>query len=322
MGEGMDVPADEPLESFLKRTTATFVILGIAEDIGVLANYGNPGTSTTWKSFLHAFVNIQDNTYLPSHSIAVIGYFSFDKLKELIEKKYAHPDIRIQEYRQAVATIDDEVAKVIHLIVANKKVPVVVGGGHNNCYPMIKGSALALSGSSATKGINAVNLDAHTDYRLAEGRHSGNGFRYAKQEGYLQKYFAVGIHENYLPDDILAEITASKDIRFVTYDDIFIRQTKTWTRSLEDAIKLLAPDLTGIELDLDSIEHLPASASTPCGITEREALQFLHYMASNLNVAYLHICEGIATGSDKLVGKLISYLVAHFVKTYLPKINK
>ncbi len=34
--------------------------------------------------------------------------------------------------------------------------------------------------------INSINLDAHSDFRPAEGRHSGNGFRYAEEDGYLQ----------------------------------------------------------------------------------------------------------------------------------------
>jgi arginase family enzyme len=32
--------------------------------------------------------------------------------------------------------------------------------------------------------VNAINFDAHSDFRILEGRHSGNGFSYAYEEGF------------------------------------------------------------------------------------------------------------------------------------------
>ena len=40
------------------------------------------------------------------------------------------------------------------------------------------------------------------------------------------KYFALGIHENYIPNGILKEVNENADIDFITYEDIFIRQEK------------------------------------------------------------------------------------------------
>jgi formiminoglutamase len=39
--------------------------------------------------------------------------------------------------------------------------------------------------------VNAINFDAHSDFRILEGRHSGNGFSYAYEEGFLKKYFIL-----------------------------------------------------------------------------------------------------------------------------------
>ena len=311
LGESIDVPQEESLQSFLEKTSATYIVAGIAEDIGVLANYGNAGTATAWDSFLLSFLNIQANDYLAANALAVIGHLSFDELKIEIEKKLISAEEKIQEYRKAVSIIDSAVVELIQLIVSYKKIPIIIGGGHNNAYPIIKGVALANS-----KAINCINLDAHIDYRLAEGRHSGNGFRYAKQEGFLEKYFVIGIHENYLPQMILREVITSEDVGFITYEDIFIHQRKPWAQALEEAYQFTkSGNLIGIELDLDCIEYLPASAATPCGVTSKEARQYLTYMASNCNVAYLHICEGIAQHDrSNLVGKLINYLVSDFVK--------
>ena len=135
------------------------------------------------------------------------------------------------------------------------------------------------------------------------------------------KYFALGIHENYIPNGILKDVNENVDVDFITFEDIFIRQKKTWQQALEDAGNFIGVEpRTGIELDLDSIANIPASAATPCGITSREALQFVTQMARHFEVAYLHICEGIVSNDNALVGKLISYIVTTFVKEYQNKI--
>jgi formiminoglutamase len=179
LGQLIDMPGEETLQAFLEKTAASFVVVGIAEDIGVLANYGKPGAASGWNWFLRSFLNIQANGFTRPERIAIVGYFSFDTLKEDIEKKFSDQEDRIIEFRKAVTAIDDAVTELIRLIVAHKKTPIVVGGGHNNSYPLIKGTALALRSADVSnpKGINCINLDAHIDYRLPEGRHSGNGFR-------------------------------------------------------------------------------------------------------------------------------------------------
>jgi formiminoglutamase len=312
LGERIDVAGEESLDVFLEKTKASFVVVGIAEDIGVAANYGRAGASDTWNIFLRSFLNIQANAITRAESLAVIGHFSFDRINEEIEKKPGLIDEKITDYRNAVTIIDDAVVELIRLIVSHKKIPIVVGGGHNNSYPLIKGTSLALD---CRKGINCINLDAHLDYRETEGRHSGNGFRYAKEYGFLNRYFAVGVHENFLSDRIIKEFRVRRDMDFVTYEDIFVRKKKTWRKTLKSAVEFAGQKVTGIEFDLDSISDVPSSAVTPCGITTREALQYIHYVALHCEVAYLHICEGTAT-SENTVGKLISYLVMQFVKVH------
>ena len=310
-GEIVNVHQDESIDSFLKNTDAKFVLFGIEEDIGVLANYGNAGTANAWQSFLPPFLTIQANDFTQTN-LAIIGHFSFDELKESINRNSINEESKIQEYRNAVTIIDNEVAELVQLIVSHKKIPIIIGGGHNNSYPIIKGTSLALKST-----INCINVDAHIDYRRAEGRHSGNGFRYAKQEGFLKKYFVVGLHENYIPQPILEEIEKDGEVNFITYESIFIRQEKTWEQSLEEAIHFVNNhSRIGLELDLDAIEKTSSSAMSPSGISVLEARQYVSTVSSKCKVAYLHICEGIPTNdsSGKTIGKLISYLVSDFFK--------
>jgi formiminoglutamase len=76
--------------------------------------------------------------------------------------------------------------------------------------------------------------------------------------------------------------------------------------------------LTGIDLDIDCIEHTLSSAMTPVGIFPNHARQYLAYAAAVSKPAYLHICEGATRLSDGRTdatsGKLVSYLVSDFIK--------
>ncbi|MEI9959443.1 MAG: arginase family protein [Ferruginibacter sp.] len=94
------------------------------------------------------------------------------------------PKKLVEAYRHAVNIIDEEVENMLKVIAAAKKIPIVIGGGHNNAYPIIKGVAKGLvkAGAIPLAQINCVNLDAHTDYGATEGRHSGNGFKYAEED--------------------------------------------------------------------------------------------------------------------------------------------
>jgi formiminoglutamase len=277
-----------------------FVLLGIEEDIGVRVNGGVGGTHTAWQAFLNSFVNIQSTDTLIGAEIGIFGHFNFDDLKDKINSK-------------TVDLIDVEVCEAINKIAKTGKIPIVIGGGHNNAYPIIKGISTAKNES-----INTINLDAHSDFRAMEGRHSGNGFRYAFEEGFLKKYAIIGLHENYNNQLIINELKKKFDIWFCFWEDIFLREKFTFKEAIYAAYEFTEHASTGIELDLDSLENTLSSAMTPCGISATQARQYIHHLAQNINPAYLHICEGasqLATGQHSpLIGKLMSYLVSDFVK--------
>lgn len=321
LGERLETISDpnEVAES-IKLLKARYVVFGIPEDIGVQANYGVAGTTTAWLSFLHSFLNIQSSDFLEGSELALIGHFDFGDIQFLIDKNAHTEEEKVEAYRHAVKTIDDEVESLVKQIVAAGKVPIAIGGGHNNAYPMIKGSAKGLHQLQLIPipQINCINLDAHTDYRPAEGRHSGNAFRYAEEDGFLQKYCVVGIHENYLPQNIWMDIVNNPFIDCITFEDIFIHEKRSFRQSVSHAIEFTEDNFTGIEFDLDSVENVLSSACTPCGISPVQARQYMNLCAAHVKPAYVHICEGasrLSSGkTSDLTGKLISYLVSDFVK--------
>lgn len=321
LGERLQVIGDpQQWESALQQSSARYVLLGICEDIGVRGNDGIPGAATAWQSFLAAFCNLQSNDFLSGEELLLAGSFDFSEMTALIEQNAQGSEEKITAWRHAVVTIDDAVEELVRVIALHGKIPVVIGGGHNNAYPLIKGVAKGLYKAEQLPlaQINCINLDAHTDYRPIEGRHSGNAFRYAEEDGYLQKYCVIGMHENYLPQNIWIDIVNNPFIDCVSYEDIFVREKRSFAHSLAHAAAFTDDTYTGIELDLDSIAHTLSSAYTPSGITALHARQYVSYTASQCKVAYLHICEGaaqLADGrTDAGIGKLISYLVSDFVK--------
>ena len=314
LGNGADVAQS------LKDCPAKYVLVGIPEDIGVQANSGMGGTSTAWISFLQSFLNIQSSDFFIGDEVAVIGHFDFGDIQYLIDRNAYGEEEKLEAYRHAVHTIDEEVEGLIKQVVLHNKIPVIIGGGHNNAYPLIKGSAKALHQLQLTAipQINCINLDAHTDYRPAEGRHSGNAFRYAEDDGFLQKYCVIGVHENYLPQNVWMDVVNNPFFDMITFEDIFIHEKRSFRQAVSHAIQFTDDNYTGIELDLDSIENVLSSACTPSGFHSIHARQYLNLCAAHTKTAYVHICEGasrLANGkTSETTGKLISYLVSDFIK--------
>lgn len=321
LGERIEVlgnPAD--VVASIQSLQARYVIFGIPEDMGVQANYGIAGAATAWSSFLDYFLNIQSNDYLAGEGIALIGHFDFSEIQSLIDKNAQSTEEKVEAYRHAVNTIDEEVEGLAKTIAAAGKIAIVIGGGHNNAYPLIKGSAKGLHQAQKIPlaQINCINLDAHTDFRPSEGRHSGNGFRYAEEDGFLQKYCVIGVHENYLPQNVWLDIVTNPFLDFISYEDIFVHEKRNFRQAVAHAIDFTDDNFTGIELDLDGVAGVLSSASSPAGFEMLHARQYVSLCAEQSKPGYLHICEGatkLADGrTNEMTGKLISYLVSDFVK--------
>lgn len=315
LGEKIQAIANEKKwQDELKKSKSRFVIVGIPEDIGVKANLGVGGTQTVWASFLQSFFNTQHNQFLDGESVLLLGEFDFSDYQNKIKNK------PIEYLRDVVSEIDIHVADMIQQIVSCNKIPIIIGGGHNNAYPNIKGAALGLHQNVKIKTakINVINFDAHADFRALEGRHSGNGFSYAMHDNYLAKYGILGLHENYMSQNMLKNIKKNKNIQVHFFEDILVREKATLKVSINKLLQFTKDTYTGIEIDLDAIENTLSSATTPSGFSVTQARQFIHQATSKSKVAYLHICEGASVlengTQSNTTGKLISYLVSDFVK--------
>ncbi len=302
----------------LTNLDVDYVIFGIKEDVGVFANYGNIGAAKAWDATLKVLLNIQSNGFTHANKVLILGYLDFSEEMEKM-KSYDQSDKKdVQKARKKVAKIDTYVSHLVQQIVSAGKIPIIVGGGHNNSYGNIKGSALALK-----KPINVINFDAHSDFRSEEGRHSGNGFSYAYTEGFLKNYFIFGLHENYTSDHIFRTLNKFQAIQYNTFEAMSIRDETNFKSELERASEFITEKPFGIEIDCDAIKNIPSSAMTPSGFSVKKARSFMNYFGKYENVLYLHICEAAPTPeTETKVGKLITYLITDFMRANQLKYEK
>lgn len=289
-----------------------YVIFGIKEDIGVYANYGKTGTYMAWEATLKVLLNIQNNSYTKAKRVLILGHLDYSKERELITHLDASKKKNLSKARTFVESIDKDVTHVVSSIIKAGKMPIIIGGGHNNAYGNIKGCALAKNSK-----VNVVNFDAHTDFRGEEGRHSGNGFSYAFAEGFLKNYFVFGLHENYTSDKLFKTLKKLKNLKYNTYEAIEVKNELDFNSELRTALNHVSNKSFGIEIDCDAIENIPSSAMTPSGFSVKQARQFVHYFGQHENCSYLHICEAAPTKKTATkVGKLISYLITDFIRAH------
>lgn len=297
----------------LEQSTAGYVVFGIPEDIGMRANAGEGRESTAWPHFLKAFANIQSNDFLEGEEVLLLGHFDFTEIELLIDKMAHDAEEKSAAYRHSVNSIDEAVEGLVKAIVQSGKVPVVIGGGHNNAYPCIKGAAKGLAGAGLNPipQINSINLAACTGYGPAEGRHSGNAFRYAEDDGFLQRYCVVGVPETALQQITWMDILDNAFMDCITYEDIFVRNRRSFKDAIEHALDFTDDNFIGVELGMDVLQQR-------CGpIAAQFVRQYVSIAATNGKAAYLHIAEGTSTENEKEneeIGKLTALLVTDFIK--------
>ena len=307
---GENVCLIEKIEE-MKGHPAKYVLLGIPEDIGVRANYGFPGTSKAWNAALGSLLNIQSNSLTNAENVILLGEIDCDKQMEQANTINSNEAHFAETLGELVTQIDHKVTMVLKEIIAAGKFPIVIGGGHNNSYGNLMGTSTALG-----KKVNCINFDAHTDFRSLEHRHSGNGFSYAFEEGYLDRYFVFGLHRNYTSQNIFDTIVKNSDrIKFNLFEDISISRKISFSEALKEAELFCCDTDFGIELDMDAIEMMGSSALSPSGFSITEARKFVNHFSKLEHARYLHICEG-APGLgvfSSQVGKAIAYLVSDVI---------
>jgi len=274
-----------------------FVLLGIEESAGPIANNGFSGSENAWSAFLANFLNTQIHKHFLGKEIAILGSI-----------KNINPPVSIDEAKIQVEELDAFVLEILNQELSQNQIPIVIGGGHNNALPLIRWSA-------QTNGINCVNIDPHADCRKTESRHSGNSFSTALEEKTIKSYSVLGLHEAYNNQFILDFL--EKHSCFHTYYEDYLLGKSTLLADFQKRVNELIPtEKIAMEIDMDAIAFMPSSALSPSGFSvDQIRAVCLSLRTIQSKVSYLHFPEAAPKTpiEQKIVGKALSYFVRDFV---------
>ncbi|MCE9618685.1 MAG: formimidoylglutamase [Planctomycetes bacterium] len=318
LAETVDLCGDaEPWREALARSSAPVAVLGIPSDIGVRANFGKIGSASLWSAARRQFLAMQDNATLRGDSILLLGELIVDDLMREAAKLDPGAEADLHALRAHVAKVDERVAEASTDILKSGKLLIAVGGGHENAYGLIKGLSQA-----AGEPAGCINIDAHADLRSDEGRHSGNSFSAALRDKFLERYFVLGLQEPFINNEMWERLQEEPALRAVTLETIRTRGhfrknfvVAPHLGASEEAVKFVKKRPLALEMDLDAITGVPASAATPAGLAVEEAREMLRHIARRRRVGTFHVCEGIPGESDAQgVGRLAALMMADVAK--------
>lgn len=296
-----------------KKNLPKYVIFGIPEDIGPKANRGRGGAAHMWDWFLKSIILVQDNEFLRGENICLLGSVQTSDLMAATPEKFQSNT----DYERAyllIQALDMRVAGIAAELFKLNCIPVVIGGGHNNSYGIIKGFKTAFNDN-----LNVINLDPHSDLRDTGTTHSGNSFSRALDEQMLDIYVNIGLHESYNNNHNLDRFQKDKRTSYYSHDAM-LRGEWDMNKILEEVRLRLKLKPVGLELDLDGIEEFPSSAQTPSAFSANEARSWILHLGRDLNVRYFHLPEGAPSlGNAAQAGKLLAYLATDFIKANLKK---
>ncbi len=285
----------EVLAKDWRDASCRYVLLGICEDIGPRANNGLGGARNGWDAFLPNFLNLQANRFITPGSVYLLGRID-----------QSDPDAELDQatMRTRVAELDELVLRTVLPIMQAGKVPIVIGGGHNNAYPLIQAASKVLG-----RAVDVINLDPHADCRPLEGRHSGNSFSYGIINGFIRKYAVFALHRARNSEAIL-QFMDNHNVYHTFYAE-YMMDPLLFHQDLGAYVDAASTPLC-VELDMDVIRHMPSSAFSPSGMVLEEARFYLRrILGSPRPVPYVHLPEAAPTtpSQGRIVGKALAFLV-------------
>ena len=304
------LPAGAGLSEGLRaHPGAGFAIVLVPSDLGVRANLGRPGAAALPQAALRRLLAMQDNPGLRGERLILVGEVAVqDLMQQGVGLDPQRPGDRARLHG-LVAEVDTRVAWVVRTIAQEGRSVIVLGGGHENAFGVLAGLRAATGA-----GVGCVNLDAHADLRADEDRHSGNAFSQALAQGHLVRYAALGLQEPYLNEHMWTRLHGDPRLLGVTLESL-LRGECTLEQACERVERHVGAGPIALEVDLDAVAGMPASAATPSGLTAQELRRCVHRLASSLDPRVIHVCEGIPGDGDAAgVGKLAAMVVRDFVQ--------
>ena len=284
----------------------TYVFVGVAEDIGIRANLGRAGAADTPEAVFKALATMPLNPWLDGDSV---GWLWVD-VQEVQAKSQSVHDL--DGLRKLTSEVDSRVQTALEPLFAKGQVPILIGGGHNNAYPLLMAAA------KAGGPLHALNFDPHPDVRALEGRHSGNGFSYAKAAGALDRYAVLGLSEHGVNEASLSALKETKDWTCETYESWGIRGEQSLDQARERLLQHVQVGRFGLEVCADGIASCPSSAMSHVGWSWMDVAETAYRAGQTGQCTYLHLAEasvGLARPSEQMaLAKSVAYSAIQFIR--------
>lgn len=275
-------------EKDLQHSKARYLLLGIPEDIGVRANGGRAGAAKTWAAFLSYFCSLPVSRNSPLAQVALLGSIECNDLMQESATLNWRDKNDQKTFNELLLTLDKRVEEVVQPLIAKGYIPLVIGGGHNNALGLLKASSKALK-----QGMHCLNIDAHTDLRNDDYRHSGNGFQRSIMDNDLVQYGIFGLHEQTLSPGIMELIEQKHNqINYFTLNKWLDTPYEARYDLFKSWVEPIIQNQFGLELDLDVISNMGSSAQSPDGLSLAEVRTIVRTLAGHKNLRYIHLCEG------------------------------
>lgn len=288
-------------------------IVGVPESLGPRANLGRGGAEHAFAAALQGILSLQDNPMIAAHELLLVGQVDCEDLQQQGDALRPTDPGELARLRELVERLDQRVQTVLTPLFETGFDVILIGGGHNNAYPLIHSLHTATG-----QGVGAVNLDPHADFRAREGRHSGNGFSYAYMEGALTHYHVLGLHEGKNNAEILKQLNQA-EFSYRSIHDLYLEDWRSELLALSNQVETWQVPV-GIEVDVDALHGVPASAINFNGLSIAHAYRFVERLAQLPYTRYLHLAEAAPSlhpagreAGDMACAQLLSELVLAYL---------
>jgi agmatinase len=230
------------------------------------------------------------------------AYFDVD-----YEDLQIHDAGNLEHYSSVEQTLE-ELALAVEPIVADGKLPIMLGGEHSLTLPCVKACA-----RYADEDIGFVVLDAHFDLREEYG-----GIKYSHAcvsrhvlNEVTDKYVTIGVRSGPKEEWVFAK---DNDIRYYTPDEV---REKGIKKVLSEIMDYLGSSKIYLSLDMDALDPAYApglGTPEPFGLSDIEVREVIHTLAPrSVGFDIVEIAPEYDNGQSALLGtKLLrEFIAAH-----------
>lgn len=260
-----DILMGDVIHTDLKEyDTATHILVGCPQDIGVERNHGRLGAAKA-----------------PAAVRAMLH-----KLKPPRNAQSNVLDLGDIVFSTDLGIMHEALYRIVHQALSDKKIVMVIGGGNDCSLPDAKAV------SSLYPDFHAINMDAHLDMRIHEQIHSGTPYRNLIEGGYLKAshLHEVGI-QSWANSPRYLDLAQEMGVNIHTYHTIRNMGKTAFFNTLFNTIGT-APLFAGLDMDCVRAADAPGvSASSTIGFSANDIIEFARRCREHVHPPVFEITE-------------------------------